>query len=90
MTNSLTIEPTKFENTRTGEVTFGVRVYDDYESCYDNTWESIPDDDLAVFNQAMENDALSAIINGYFDSKDDDEEAVVFIGGSSYEKWELM
>jgi hypothetical protein len=48
MGNRVHIEPTEFKNVRDGAVTFGVRIYDDYEQEYTNTWDSIPDDDLAV------------------------------------------
>jgi len=36
------------------EVTYGVRVYDDYGHSYINTWDSIPDDDLDVLAQVIE------------------------------------
>lgn len=48
MANRVTIEPTEFTNVRNGEISRGVRVYDDYEKTYDNTLESIPDDDLEL------------------------------------------
>ena len=53
--NKVTIQPTKFENVRTGEVTYGVRIYDEYGSTYQNTWEAIPDDDLEVLRLAIDN-----------------------------------
>jgi hypothetical protein len=48
MSNRAMIVPTKFEDVRTGTVTYGVRVQDDYATTYNNTWEDIPDDDLEV------------------------------------------
>jgi len=39
MSNKVTIQPTKFSNLGGSEVTWGVRVYDEYDSSYDNTWE---------------------------------------------------
>ena len=53
MSNRLYIEPTIFTNQRTEIVTYGVRVYDDYFSSYDNTWESIPTDDMDVLSQVI-------------------------------------
>ena len=54
MSNRLYIEPTVFTNERTGIVTRGVRVYDDYFSSYDNTWNEIPDDDMEVLAKVIE------------------------------------
>ena len=48
MSNKITFEPTKFENVRTGSITYGCRIYDDNDVTYTNTWGSIPDDDLDV------------------------------------------
>jgi hypothetical protein len=53
MANRGTIQPTKFENVRTGHIDFGVRVYDDEGQTYDNTWDSIPDDDLEVLELVL-------------------------------------
>lgn len=54
--NRVTIEPTKFVNVRTGHATFGVRVYDDEGQSYDNTWDSIPEDDLEVLKLVLASD----------------------------------
>ena len=54
MGNRITIEPTKFEDVRTGAVSYGYRAYDDYDSTYCNQWESIPDDDLEFLALVME------------------------------------
>jgi F0F1-type ATP synthase gamma subunit len=47
MSNRITIEYTKFDNLNTrGEVTdssFGYRVYDDYATAYDNTYDTFED-----------------------------------------------
>jgi len=53
MSNRLCIEPTEFKNTRTGEVTYGVRVYDNYGKAYSNTFESIPDDDMEILKMVV-------------------------------------
>lgn len=52
--NSVTIVPTVFLNLSDNSKTFGVRVYDDYEQAYDNTWDSIPDSDMGILQKALE------------------------------------
>jgi hypothetical protein len=44
--NDIHLEPTQFVNVRSGKVTYGVRGHDDEGQFYDNTLDSIPDDDL--------------------------------------------
>ncbi len=39
MSNQVTIMPTKFVSLGGSEVSWGVRVSDDYNSAYDNTWD---------------------------------------------------
>ena len=65
MSNHIAIKPCKFTDVRTGDETLGVRVYDNYSQAYDNTWESIPDDDLEVLQKVMESDdeRIAAIID---------------------------
>ena len=53
MSNRVTIEPTIFTNVRSGEVTKGIRIYDDNAQEYDNTWDSIPDDDIEVLKKVI-------------------------------------
>jgi hypothetical protein len=48
MSNRVTITSTKFVNIKEGSDTLGFRMYDDEGQQYDNTWESIPDNDLDV------------------------------------------
>jgi len=54
MSNRICVEPTKFEDVRNGTSTFGFRAYDDYAQTYNNTLESIPDDDLEFLRVAIE------------------------------------
>ena len=54
--NRVTIEPTKFVNVRGGAETYGYRIFDSYCSVYDNTLESIPDDNLELLKIVVEND----------------------------------
>jgi len=64
MSNRVCFVPTKFENLRSGSITYGFRAYDSYGQTYSNTWESIPDDDL---------DFLQMIFNDYQDDAIIDE-----------------
>lgn len=59
MSNRLTIEPTEFKDVRSGNITYGVRVYDDYDQKYDNNWESIPDDDMEILAKTLNSDGMS-------------------------------
>ncbi len=52
--NRITIQPTIFENHPQGSKTYGYRMYDNYGVTYCNVWESIPDDDLDIIKQVME------------------------------------
>lgn len=54
MSNQVTIQPTKFEDVRTGDVTYGFRAYDDYGQSYGNTMDSISDDDLEFLREVCE------------------------------------
>lgn len=56
MSNQVTIEPCEFTNVRSGHVTKGFRMYDDHAQAYDNTWDSIPDDDMDVLDKVCESD----------------------------------
>lgn len=53
MSNRLFIVPTHFTDVPNGDVSFGVRVFDDYDKAYDNTWEQIPEDDMEVLKQTL-------------------------------------
>jgi len=55
MSNPITIEPTEFIDVRSGCKTYVFRIWDDYDSCYDNTFESIPDDDLELLKMIVDN-----------------------------------
>ena len=82
MSNHLYIEPTVFTNQRTEIVTYGVRVYDDYFTSYDNTWESIPTDDMAVLARVIDNsnDEIGIALDDIEKNK-----SGVYIGDAWYE-----
>lgn len=65
MSNQVHIEPTRFENVRSGLVTYGFRAYDGYAQTYNNTWDSIPDDDMEVLKLALKDadDVLSDMLD---------------------------
>jgi hypothetical protein len=54
MSNRVVIQPTVFVNKPQNDETYGVRVYDDYDQSYVNTWESIPEDDVEVLRKLVE------------------------------------
>lgn len=53
MSNQVCVVRTKFEDLHSGEVSFGVRVYDDYGSTYVNTFESMPKDDKELITEIL-------------------------------------
>jgi len=86
MSNQVTIEPTKFENVRSGSVTKGYRMYDDYGATYCNQWDSIPDDDLAVLAKVLED--VDNTGEGMLESVEEHESGIS-IGGEYYE-WDQI
>ena len=56
MGNRITLEPTVFENHRTGKKTYGYRLYDDYGQMYDNTFEEgdLVDSDIDFLEIVLE------------------------------------
>jgi len=88
MSNRLCIEPTKFEDVRTGHVSFGYRIYDDYGSAYGNLWDSIPDDDLDVLRLIMEDRRNNIVLDNLLCQIQEDE-LTIFIGDSPY-NWEQV
>ena len=53
MSSRLNIVSTKFENVKSGSITYGVRVFDDYSNSYDNCWENIPENDFDVLRKLL-------------------------------------
>jgi len=81
MSNRATIEPTEFVNIRNGERSLGVRVYDNFDQTYDNTWDEIPKDDLDILRKLME--STDEKINVILDSVRINEKGIS-IGGTWY------
>ena len=84
MNNRVTIEPTEFVNVRDGTKTYGVRVYDDFGQMYDNTWESIPKDDMKVLQKVLKSDGNEFVETMEFIKENEKD---ICIGGEYY-KWE--
>ena len=58
MSNQVNIVPTEFVNMRTGTISYGVRIYDQYQCMYSNHWRKgqIPDDDLELLQFCLDDD----------------------------------
>jgi hypothetical protein len=89
MSNRFTIQPTRFEDMPTGEVSYGVRVYDDYASFYDNTWDVIPPTDREVFVRCLDIPEFADILQAFKASS----YSPIYVGDigyarSVYETWE--
>jgi hypothetical protein len=87
--NKVVIEPTQFINVRGPEgenVTWGYRIYDNYGSHYDNTLESIPDDDLELLKIVVENndDVIQDMLGHLVETENGLE-----IGGAWYDYSEI-
>ena len=52
--NKINLVSTKFTNIKSGEESFGYRIYDDYSSEYNNLLDTPIDDDLDLLAQAIE------------------------------------
>jgi len=90
MSNRMYIETTKFVGLRTGNIFFGVRVYDDYDSVDNDslfeTEKDIPDDDLVLLKMVMDIDdeKLEAMFNYVQENK-----KCIYIDNNIYE-WEQI
>lgn len=54
MSNVMNITPTEFNNVREKIKSYGVRIWDSYEQTYDNSWGSIPKNDMEVLKKVVE------------------------------------
>lgn len=86
MSNIATIQPTIFQNHGTENKTYGVRVYDNYGQAYDNTWDSIPDDDMEILRLIKDND--NEIISAIIDFVVEEEEGIMI--GEEYYEWDII
>jgi len=56
MSNTVTIQTIEFKNTSQGTSTFGIIVFDEDDQSYDNTWESIPENDFDIIVKSLHSD----------------------------------
>ena len=65
--NRITLESTTFVSSKDGHETYGFRLYDDYDSTYDNNSEQPIVDDLELleymYNMTYDDDCVVAIID---------------------------
>jgi hypothetical protein len=54
MSNRVHVEPTEFKDVRTGEISYGVRIWDDAAMTYDNSWGGIPNDDREIIRKVIQ------------------------------------
>jgi hypothetical protein len=83
MSNRPAVIPTKFEDVRSGHVSHGFRIYDEYGKDYGNLFDSIPDDDLE-FLKAVIDSGLSDTGKGILDWCRE-EQVGLHIGDQFYE-----
>lgn len=54
MSNRIKICPTEFTDIRTGVKSYGIRMFDDYDESYDDSWDTIPVKDLDIIKRVIE------------------------------------
>jgi hypothetical protein len=88
MSNRAKIQPTKFVsvNDDFDGTTYGVRVYDDYSQTYDNTWDSIPDNDMDILRKVMKSG--DEVIESILESLCENEKGI-YIGSNWYDYDEI-
>lgn len=82
MSNKVIIEPTEFKNTRTGIISYGYIIYNDSDRSYDNTLDSIPENDLELLKLVLESNdiVIDELIADVFDC-----ETGLYFGSTYYE-----
>jgi hypothetical protein len=63
MSNKINLDACEFVNPVTGTTSKGFKVYDDYEKAYHNLFESIPEDDLELFQLASETEEMEPFLD---------------------------
>jgi len=85
MSNRATIQLTKFEDVRTGEVSYGCLIYDDYAMAC-QMWDTIPDDNLECLRLAI--DKSDDVATGIFDFLQENEKGC-YVSDEWYD-WEAI
>lgn len=83
MSNSVELVPCTFEDDRTGEKTYGFRMYDNYAKTYCNIMENpLPNSDLKALEEVLANWTDDIVIS-LIDHVRENENGI-FIGGQHY------
>ncbi len=91
MSNQVNIVPTKCNNMRTGTISYGLRIYDEYYCIYSNHWRKgqIPDDDLELLQFCLNDDvSFNEVASDMFEYVAE-EQIGLYIGEEWYE-WDQV
>jgi len=85
MSNKVTIQPTIFKDFPDGEETYGVRVFDDYASFYNNFWpkEAMDEGPKAILERAIATCTSDTAVAMFEFSKEN--EGGIYIGDDWHE-----
>jgi len=86
--NQVCIQTTEFKNIPQGTVTKGFRIYDNEGCHYDNTWETIPENDLDVLTMVAQGHTIHDPISDMLDFVAENELPII-INDERYE-WEQI
>lgn len=86
MSNRACIQATEFHDKPAGSITYGFRIYDNEGQTYDNTWDSIPDDDMEVLKMVCRSD--DETVRGIIDFIIEQENGVEI--GDEWYDWEQI
>ena len=50
---SIVIIPSEFKNVRTGEISYGYRLFDEYVIDFEDKWKAIPEEDLEFLREVI-------------------------------------
>ena len=66
---SILIIPSEFKNVRTGEISYGYRLFDEYVIDFEDKWETIPEEDLEFLREVIKtikNYNNAEVMNAFF------------------------
>jgi hypothetical protein len=87
MADCTTIRRTEFRNLAGGEVTYGFRIYNDFDQSYSNTLGGIPQDDMELLRLAKEKHGIDTV-QEIFDALEQQEEGIYV--DETYYEWEQI
>lgn len=82
MTNELNIDPVEVTNTRTGDKSTGVFVYDNYGRTFLDDIDKIPDDDIDLIKLILEGEWDEATEDMFADTVNEDRP--IYVGAKRY------